>query len=67
LSWRGNELVGVGLAHLNPDDEPVVEIGDELAVVNRPGFRAHLLLREGWHDAEQVRRQHQGQGGPAGP
>ncbi|WP_416349068.1 phosphopantetheine-binding protein, partial [Mycobacterium xenopi] len=25
------------------------------AGLNRPGFRAHLLLREGWHDAEQVR------------
>ncbi|HUO37657.1 MAG TPA: cation:proton antiporter [Mycobacterium sp.] len=34
--------------------------------LNRPGFRAHLLLREGWHDAEQVRREHQGQGGPEG-
>jgi hypothetical protein len=26
--------------------------------VNRPGFRAHLLLREGWRDGEQVRREH---------
>ncbi len=32
LRWRGNELVGVGLARLNPADEPVSEIGDELAV-----------------------------------
>jgi len=35
--------------------------------LNRPGFRAHFFLREGWHDAEQVRREHQGQGGPVGP
>lgn len=35
--------------------------------LNRPGFRAHFLLREGWHDAEQVRREHQGQGGQVGP
>jgi hypothetical protein len=32
LSWRGNDLVAVGLARLNPADEPVAEIGDELAV-----------------------------------
>jgi len=38
-----------------------------LEEVNRPGFRAHFFLREGWHDAEQVRREHQGQGGPVGP
>ena len=37
------------------------------SVLNRPGFRAHFFLREGWHDAEQVRREHQGQGGPVGP
>nr|WP_208649098.1 hypothetical protein [Mycobacterium innocens] len=35
--------------------------------VNRPGFRAHFLSWEGWHDAKQVRREHQGQGGPIGP
>jgi hypothetical protein len=35
--------------------------------VNRPDFRAHLLLREGCsHHAEEVRREVQGQGGPAG-
>lgn len=32
LQWRGTELVGVGLARLSPDDEPVAEIGDELAI-----------------------------------
>ncbi|BBZ33407.1 DUF1876 domain-containing protein [Mycolicibacterium confluentis] len=32
MTWRGAELVGVGLARLNPADEPSAEIGDELAV-----------------------------------
>lgn len=34
--------------------------------LNQPGFRAHLLLWEGWHDAKQVRPGTQGQSGPAG-
>ena len=44
LSWRGNELVGVGLARLNPDDEPVVEIGDELAVARALSDLANQLF-----------------------
>ena len=32
MRWRGLELVGVGLAHRNPADRNVPEIGDELAV-----------------------------------
>jgi hypothetical protein len=36
-------------------------------VVNRPRFYAHLPLREGWRDGDQVRREHQGQGGAVGP
>jgi TIR domain len=35
--------------------------------LNRPRFYAHFLCWEGWRDAEQVRREHQGQGGAAGP
>jgi len=35
--------------------------------VNRPRFYAHFLLREGWRDVDQVRREHQGQGGAVGP
>jgi 3-hydroxyisobutyrate dehydrogenase len=35
--------------------------------VNRPRFYAHLPLREGWRDGDQVPREHQGQGGAAGP
>jgi hypothetical protein len=32
ICWAGRDLVGVGLARLDPADEPVTEIGDELAV-----------------------------------
>jgi len=32
LRWREKELVGVGMARLNPADWNVAEIGDELAV-----------------------------------
>jgi hypothetical protein len=32
LSWAGRTLVGIGLARLDPADEPVAQIGDELAV-----------------------------------
>ena len=32
LSWAGRKLVGVGLARLDPADQPVAQIGDELAV-----------------------------------
>lgn len=30
LSWAGRQMVGVGLARLDPADEPVAQIGDEL-------------------------------------
>lgn len=32
LSWAGKKLVGIGLARLDPHDEPVAQIGDELAI-----------------------------------
>lgn len=32
LSLAGKELVGVGVARLDPADEPVAQIGDELAI-----------------------------------
>ncbi|OBJ83537.1 hypothetical protein A5640_18395, partial [Mycobacterium asiaticum] len=35
--------------------------------LNRPRFLAHFLCWEGWRDADQVRREHQGQGGATGP
>lgn len=44
LRWRGDELVGVGLARLNPADEPVAEIGDELAVARALSDLANKLF-----------------------
>jgi Domain of unknown function (DUF1876) len=32
LSWAGKSFVGIGLARLDPADEPVARIGDELAI-----------------------------------
>ena len=32
LVWAGKKFVGVGLSRLDPADEPVAQIGDELAV-----------------------------------
>lgn len=32
ISWAGRDLVGIGLARLDPADEPVSRIGDELTV-----------------------------------
>jgi hypothetical protein len=32
LSWGGKKYVGVGVARLDPADEPVAQIGDELAI-----------------------------------
>jgi hypothetical protein len=45
LHWRGKELVGVGLARLNPADEPVTEIGDELAVARALSDLVDQLIR----------------------
>lgn len=44
LDWRGNELVGVGLARLDPTDEPVTEIGDELAIARALSDLANQLF-----------------------
>lgn len=44
LRLRGNELVGVGLARLSPADEPVDEIGDELAIARALSDLADQLL-----------------------
>ncbi|CAM4435122.1 hypothetical protein MB901379_01902 [Mycobacterium basiliense] len=32
LEWGDHTLVGIGLARLDPADEPVAQIGDELAI-----------------------------------
>lgn len=44
LSWAGHDLVGVGLARLDPADEPVDRIGDELAVARALSDLANQLL-----------------------
>lgn len=44
LSWQGKTLVGVGLARLDPADEPVTAIGDELAVARALSDLANQLL-----------------------
>lgn len=44
LSWRGTKLVGVGLARLDPADEPVAAIGDELALARALVDLAHQLF-----------------------
>lgn len=47
-------LVGVGLAHLNPADANVPEIGDELAVARALADLAHQLLEATASDIEGV-------------
>ena len=44
LSWGGENLVGVGLARLDPADEPVAQIGDELAVARALSDLANQLF-----------------------
>ncbi len=44
LSWAGTTLVGIGLARLDPLDEPVARIGDELAIGRALGDLANQLL-----------------------
>jgi hypothetical protein len=52
LSWRGNKLVGVGLARLDPADEPVVAIGDELALARALSDLACQLFELTVNDVE---------------
>jgi hypothetical protein len=44
LHTRDRELVGVGLAHRNPAERDVPEIGDELAVARAFGELGNRLL-----------------------
>ena len=44
LSWGGKSHVGVGLARLDPADEPVAKIGDELAIARALSDLANQLL-----------------------
>ena len=56
LSWHGNELVGVGLARLDPADEPVATIGDELALARALADLAHQILELTVTDIEAATR-----------
>jgi hypothetical protein len=44
LSWAGKKFVGVGLARLDPADEPVARIGDELAIARALSDLANQLF-----------------------
>jgi len=44
LSWAGTTLVGIGLARLDPLDEPVAKIGDELAIARALSDLANQLF-----------------------
>lgn len=44
LSWSGQKFVGVGWARLDPADEPVARIGDELAIARALSDLANQLF-----------------------
>jgi Rv2632c-like len=44
LSWAGKKFVGIGLARLDPQDEPVARIGDELAIARALSDLANQLF-----------------------
>ncbi len=56
LSWQGDELVGVGLARLDPADAPVAAIGDELALARALSDLAYQLLELTVTDIEAATR-----------
>ena len=49
-----DRVVGVGFARLNPSDEDVPEIGDEIAVARALFDLGRNLLTEAGHDVEQM-------------
>ena len=49
-----DQLVGVGLARLNPADRDVPEIGDEIAAARALSELGHLLLSAAADDLEAV-------------
>lgn len=57
MRWRGVELVGVGLARLSPEDEPVAEIGDELAIARALKDLANQLFAATESDIEAATHQ----------
>jgi hypothetical protein len=52
-----DKLVGVGLARLNPADQNVPEIGDELAAARALSELSHNLLDAAATDIEQITHQ----------
>jgi uncharacterized protein DUF1876 len=50
----GDELIGIGRARLNPQDQDVPEIGDEIAVARALADLGHRLLITAARDIEQV-------------
>ncbi|OSC37503.1 DUF1876 domain-containing protein [Mycobacterium decipiens] len=44
LTWGDDSFVGVGLARLDPADEPVARIGDELAIARALSDLANQLF-----------------------
>ncbi len=44
LSWAGRDFVGIGLARLDPADEPVARIGDELAIARALSDLSNQLM-----------------------
>jgi len=54
LCWRDEEVVGVGLAKLNPSDRYFAAIGDELAVARALSDAAKQMMAIAVHDIEYV-------------
>ena len=60
-----DQLVGVGLARLNPADRDVTEIGDELATARALSDLAHRLLDVASADVEDAVARLRGAGASA--
>lgn len=52
LSWAGKNFVGIGLARLDPEDEPVAQIGDELAIARALSDLANQLFAKTSNDIQ---------------
>jgi Domain of unknown function (DUF1876) len=57
LPLHAGQVVGVGLARLNPADRDVPEIGDELAVARALSELSHRLLEAAAENIEQITQQ----------
>jgi hypothetical protein len=52
----GTDLTATGVAHLNPSDPDVPEIGDEIATARALSHLAHVLLETAASDLADVLR-----------